>query len=221
MSDIEVFADEAVVEDAPRRLDRWMFVAALVLSLATLATAWATFESSRWGGLDKSSNSAATAARIASNDQSALANRQMLTDIFVFSDWFAAELRGDTELSAEIKSRFRGEFVPFFERWYGTATDIRSTVGTPFGSETYKLQAQLEAERLLEDAQAASDRAGEAASISEQFILTAVLYASVLFLAGISSKLPSKAVQHFMIGLSGVAFVVATGFMVALPTYPG
>jgi hypothetical protein len=62
----------------------------VLLSLATLATAWAAYQSPEWTGEQSLATSHATAARIAENRVSALANRQVRIDVATFIQWLDA-----------------------------------------------------------------------------------------------------------------------------------
>ncbi len=197
-------------------LHRWMFTAAIILSLTTLLSAWTGYEASRWGTAYSSATRASTVARVDSVTASDVANRQLTTDILLFSDWFQAEVEGNTRVADEIRAHFRQEFVPVFEAWLGTAAEGGLPAGTPFDSD-YELAADVEADRFREVATEASLEADRAGQTQDNYVLAALLHASVLFLAGISSKISGRRAQRLTVVLSGVAFVVAAFFTFSLP----
>ena len=217
MSDNE--GGQATVEadgPQPHILHRWMFAAAIILSLATLLSAWTGYEASRWGSTYSSASRAATVARLDAVTASDSANRQLTTDILLFSDWFHAEVEGNAPVADKIRAHFRSEFVPAFETWLATAPGGELPAGTPFDGG-YRLAAEAEAGRLRSDAADTSLAADRASQTSDDYVLAAVLYASVLFLAGISSKISGRKAQRLTVVLSGVAFVVALFFTFSLP----
>ncbi len=193
-----------------------MFVAAIILSLATLASAWTGYEASLWGSQVTKANRAATTARIRAVAASDLANRNLTTDILLFLDWFQAEAKGETALADEMREHFRSEFVPIFEEWLATSEDDQLPPTTPFDLD-YVLAADLESARLSEEAAAAAAEADRADEISGNYVRAAVLYASVLFLAGISSKIPGNKARRLTIVLSAAAFVAAVVFTLSQP----
>ena len=72
----------AGAEREPNRSDRRLeLLATLLLALATLGTAWAAYQSRQWTGEQSQAYSRATAARIAVNRESAVANRQVQIDV--------------------------------------------------------------------------------------------------------------------------------------------
>jgi len=64
-----------------RRLE---LVSTMLLAVATVATAWAAYQSREWTGEQAVATSHATAARIAANRSSALGNRQLQSDVATF-----------------------------------------------------------------------------------------------------------------------------------------
>jgi hypothetical protein len=63
---------------ADRRLE---LISTVLLALATVATAWAAYQSRQWTGVQSQGYSKATANRIAENRIAALANRQVQIDV--------------------------------------------------------------------------------------------------------------------------------------------
>lgn len=195
---------------------RWGFFAAIILSLATLLSAWTGYEASRWGSEYSKQGNAATVARIEAVNAAELANRQLTIDVLLFSDWLQAEAEGNAQVADVVRVHFRPEFLPVFDQWLATSKDGEIPVGTPFDLD-YRLAAEVEADRLREDAAQASLRADRARETSDNYVGAAVLYASVLFLAGISSKISGARAQRLTVVLSGVAFVFAVFFTFRLP----
>lgn len=64
-------------------------------------------------------------------------------------------------------------------------------------------------------------RAADAGEVSDRYVLTAVLFASVLFLAGIATKMPSVRGTRLAVGLSVGMIVLATATMFSLPINVG
>lgn len=203
----------------PDRERRWSLAAALVLSFATLCTTWCSFQASAWGSTYSTESRAGTKARIEAVKFSDQANRQISSDLQIFTMWFEAEFAGDAALAREITARFRPHFVPAFDAWLTepVGADGHLPDGTPFDRPEYVLPIQAEIDDAYDRAETATLLADEATAASGRYILNSVLYASVLFLAGIASKLPSRRVSHGVVVLAAVVLVAAVGLMVALP----
>ncbi len=100
-----------------RRLE---LAATVLLALAAVATAWASYQSSRWHGKQAQAQSASIAARVESSKAAAVANRQVQIDVALFTQWVDAYATGETELADFYRRRFRDEFEPAFEAWVAT-----------------------------------------------------------------------------------------------------
>ncbi len=198
------------------RSDWWDLAAAVILSLATVASAWSSYQAARWSGETTRANRAANAARVDATKQSDLASRQVAVDVTTFAIWLEATVRNDAALAEAIADRFRPELRTAFDAWRATG-DGPLAAGSPFDLDAYQLRANDEGDRLLALAETRADDADQANQNGDNFVLTAVLYASVLFFAGIASKLATTRAQHFAVALSGSMFVLATAVMATLP----
>ena len=81
----------------------------MLLALATVATAWAAYQSREWTGEQSQGYSHATAGRIAVNRLSALANRQVQVDVATFIQWVDAHESGRAALADFYCRRFSRE----------------------------------------------------------------------------------------------------------------
>jgi hypothetical protein len=190
----------------------------VLLALATVATAWAAYQSRQWTGEQSQGYSHATASRIAVNRSAALANRQVQIDVATFIAWVDAHQEHRTDLARFYRTRFRDEFKPAFAAWLAARPfEDPSAPRTPFATPEYRLQASAEAERLEARAAAASKVAAEANQRADNYMLAVVLFASSLFFAGISIKLGSVRVRAAVLGLGWVLFLGTAIWILTLP----
>ena len=96
---------------AERRLE---LLSTVLLTLATVATAWAAYQSRQWTGEQSQGYSHATATRIAVNRSAAVANRQVQIDVATFIQWVNAHEEHRSEVARFYRTRFRDEFKPAF-----------------------------------------------------------------------------------------------------------
>ena len=140
------------------RFDRhFELVATVLLAVAAVATAWASYQSARWHGEQARAQSASIAARVESTREANVANRQGQIDVALFTQRVDAYARRDR--AAVLRQRFR-QFKPAFDAW--VATRPRKNPGaplSPFAMPRYKLAANA-IDRLEVKAAAASLRAG-------------------------------------------------------------
>ena len=196
-------------------------VAAILLSIATVVTAWSAYQATRWSGVQAESYTTASASRTESVRASTLANRQILIDVSVFLDWLDASRLGEGELADDIEARMRDEFRPAFDAWIATAPPGSLPEGTPFTFPEYQLAAEADSQRLEAEAAARFEDGREANQTADDFVLAAVLFASVLFFSGLGGTFDSFRVQVFLLAMAGVMLVVGTIVVLSLPQNVG
>jgi hypothetical protein len=127
----------------------------------------------------------------------------------------------DTRLADFLEARFRPELQPAFEAWIASAPEGKIPSGSPFGMSEYRLAIYEQSERLVEEAEEHSAVARDANQTGDNFILTTVLFATVLFFAGVSSKFPTRVVRRSLLGIGAVVWTAAFLIMVSLPQNVG
>lgn len=107
--------------------------------------------------------------------------------------------------------------MPALEAWRTLERDVELAPGSPFDQPEYRFAASIEADRLTAVAEDASLRGTEAGETSDSCVLTAVLYASALFLAGIAAKIAQPRGARFAVILSVVMLALAVGLTLRPP----
>jgi hypothetical protein len=115
----------------------------------------------------------------------------------------------------------RKEFLPAFDAWHATAPAGSIPDGTPFELPEYQLAAEAESKRLENKAAALFEDGNESNEVSDDFVLAAVLFASVLFFSGLAGTFDSLRAQLFLLILGGVMLLVGTVIVVTLPQNVG
>ena len=196
-------------------------IAAIMLSIATVVTAWSAYQATRWSGDQAEDYTSASATRTESVRASTEANRQILIDVDTFLNWLDAEQSGDHALADDIHARMRREFLPAFNAWLATAPAGPIPDGTPFELPEYRLAAEERAKRLEAKAAALFEDGNESNEVGDDFVLAAVLFASVLFFSGLAGTFDSLRAQLFLLILGGVMLVIGTVIVVTLPQNVG
>jgi len=206
------------VTDEARRDHRLELAATLLLALAAIATAWATYQSSRWHGKQAEAQSASIAQRVESTRQANVANRQVQVDLALFTQWVDAYARGETELTDFYRKRFRAEFEPAFEAWVATKP-LRNPKAplSPFTMPQYKLAATAEAERLEQQAAVSAEDVKRNIQRADDYLLAVVLFAISLFFAALSTRLHTFGSRLTLLAMGYVLFF---GTAIWLATQP-
>ena len=208
-------------KETVRRDRRVELLAAIMLSIATVVTAWSAYQATRWSGDQSENYTQASATRTESVRSSTEANRQVLIDVDTFLNWLDARQSGDPDLADDIHARMREEFLPAFNAWLASAPAGSIPDGTPFELKEYRLAAEEEAKRLETKASALFEDGNESNQVSDDFVLAAVLFASVLFFSGLAGTFDSLRAQVFLLILGAVMLVIGTIIVITLPQNVG
>ena len=208
--------------DLPSRWDRWEplaeLIATVILAVATLATAWSGYQSARWGGEQSTKFSQAGALRTESVRASTTAGQISQVDIGLFTNWVNAFAVDNQILADFYVDRFRPEFAVAFEAWL--ATDPRNNPEapkSPFSMPEYTVSQAQEADRLEQESSKSFAEGGAANQTSDKYILNTVILASVLFLAGVQTRINSVPARMFIVILA--LLILAYG-LVNIVSYP-
>jgi hypothetical protein len=190
----------------------------VLLAIATVATAWSGYQSSRWSGVQTVNFSLSSATRIQASQATTLAGQQTSIDVSTFLAWSEAYAEDHDRLADFYFQRFRPEFKLAVEAWIASKPlKNPDAPPTPFAMPEYRLAATDEAERLTRKAEAATARAKVDNQRSDNYVLAVVLFASALFFAGISTKLDRFRYRTAIVGLGYVIFL---GTVIWLATFP-
>jgi hypothetical protein len=183
-------------------------IATVLLSVATVATAWSAYQANRWNGEQAKATSRGNAARIESTRAAGVANRQVQIDVSLFTQFIDAFAQEQTELADFYRARFREEFKPAFEAWAATKPRTNPEAPlTPFELPQYRLAANEEAEELEATADAFAAEARRNIQRSSNYVLGVVLFASALFFAGMSTKLATARLRVVLLALGCAVFL--------------
>ncbi len=198
--------------------DRVELVATLLLAVATVATAWSGYQSTRWNGEQAKAAGKANALRVESAKAAGLANTQTEIDVATFTQWVNAYSLDQTELADFYFKRFRTEFTPAVNAWVATRPLKNANApATPFAMPEYRLQARVTAERLEAQSAASTAKVLEYLQTASNYVLCVVLFASALFFAGISTKLTTPTLRIAMVSLGCVVFLLTAIWIATSP----
>jgi hypothetical protein len=117
------------------------------------------------------------------------ANQLTQVDVALFINYVNAYAAGDEELATFYYDRFRPEARPAVDAWLATQPRINPEAPPgPFQMPEYRVSLAEQAVQLEEQAAHLFERGKVANEYSDDYVLNAVLLASVLFLAGIAPR---------------------------------
>ena len=193
-------------------------LATILLAIAAVATAWSSYQSARWSGVQAIDFSKANAARVESTRASTEAGQETQVDVLTFTQWVNAYAGKDTRLADFYFERFRKEFKPAVNAWIATdPLHNPKAPPVPFAMPQYKLASQAESEQLLGEAEVGTAEARQSNQRSDNYVLAVVLFAAALFFAGISTKLSRPRQQVAILALGYLLFAGTTIWVLTFP----
>ena len=193
-------------------------VATVLLALATVATAWSGYQSTRWNGEQTKAAARANALRIDSAKAAGLANTQTEVDVASFTQWVNAYAQHQTQLTDFYFKRFREEFRPAVNAWIATRP-LKNPAAplTPFAMPEYNLAERAKAARLNAAAEVFAATARRNIQRASNYVLGVVLFASALFFAGMSTKLTTARLRIAMLAIGCAVFLLTALWIATSP----
>jgi ABC-type multidrug transport system fused ATPase/permease subunit len=205
------------VEPAKRK-QGFEIACAIVLSLATTASAWCAYQSKLWGGAQMARSNAAIRASREGAVNSLAAIQRRAFDASMFIAYMEARFEQNNAMETFLFQRFRPEMKPAVEAWL-ELDPLKNPAAppSPFPMAEYVQAETAEVARQAEIAANAMTATRQARSFSDDYVLMTVVFASVLFFGGIARAFDSRPLR---IVLASLAILLFLGTLIALTTMP-
>ncbi|MET0932708.1 MAG: hypothetical protein ABWX56_03275 [Mycetocola sp.] len=205
-------------DDRPSATDPLELLVTALLVIAAVATSWSSYQAARWHGEQAQATSRTNAIRIEAARASSLGEAETEVDVATFIAWADADQGGDPALAAFYLDRFRPEFAVAFDAWMATEPLANASAPkTPFAMPEYSVSSREKADQLDEEAEESAAEVRRDIQRASNYVLTVVLYAVVLFFAGISTKLASRRLRTVMLMTGVVVLTAAIGWVLTFP----
>jgi hypothetical protein len=195
----------------PSRFERVLEMAAVVLlSVTVVVTAWSGYQAAKWAG-DQ-------ALRVKSAQAATRAGQERIDDLLYFNGWLEAREAENQELATIYRRRFRPEFEPAFRAWIAQRPFSNpKAIPGPLYVPEYKSAETERAHELDERAEELYREGIEAKEHDDDYILSTVFFATVLFFASIALRLDWRPLRMIVLGLATAMLVGGAVFVLALP----
>ena len=173
------------------RTERWLeFLSVLLLSFATLATAWSGYQAALFSGEQSMRYAQSNGLRIHAQNGFTRAGQVRIEDLLIFNRWLDARDMGNKPLERIYRRRFRAHFLPAFNVWIAEHpfTD-RHARPSPLYERNYRIPENVRAAALDAEADGRYAEGTKAKDNDDKYILSTVFFAAVLFFSGISLRL--------------------------------
>jgi hypothetical protein len=198
---------------------RWFEPAsAILMALATLSTAWCSYQSSKWSG--QSAGFAAEAGRL--NQKAALlhleGNQVIGVQVKMFTEFIHAQMIGNDKLAHFYSDRFPPELRKAYDAWLMQKPFENPKADPhPFVPKLYEARFAQDARLANADAERNDAEAKRTGNVAAQYLSNTVLLAAVLFFAGTSAKFDRRYVRQSSFFFAVAAFLFAAVRMFMLP----
>ncbi len=207
-------------ERRERLLDSWT---ALLMGLAALLTAWASFQSAQWADAQTEALESAGDARTNAARLAAESGRTELVDAEVWLSWLSAYGANRDRVADFLEQRFSAQLQQAQADWLkgsklGLDGDpLTIPDGTPFALDSYTVPERTQEAEELAKAEALVDESVRASEVNSSFVVMVVPLALSLFFLGIATKLGRPKIQVAMIVVGLVLIVVSAVRIATLP----
>lgn len=193
-------------------------VTAVLMALATLSTAWCSYQSAAF----------TRRANRLMNDYNALERRAgVLTlqgmqsatiHIAMFMQVLGARQAGDEKLASFYVDRLPPDARQAYEAWIlQKPFENPQAASHPFVPELYQVRGTREAAEASEKAAHHLQESRNAGNVSGQYLANTVLFATVLFFASASGKFEQRRVRVVAFAFAASVFAFAIGRTLMLP----
>ncbi len=212
--------DETRLKPAPEpEKKRWVEpVTAIVMAMATLGTAWCSYESASW----------TRRANRLLNDYNALERQAGVLTLqgmqsatihtAMFMQLLAAKQAGNEALANFYLERFPPDVRKAYDAWIAQKPFENPKADPhPFVSKLYELRGAREAAEASKNANEKIDASRAAGNISGSYLANTVLFAAVLFFTNAASKFQQRRVRVVAFLFALAIFCFALERIVILP----
>ncbi|HWL49906.1 MAG TPA: hypothetical protein VNT92_08510, partial [Acidimicrobiia bacterium] len=201
---------------------RWMvrnfeLLSVVVMSLTAILTAWSGFQSAQWSAVQAGSYGDAANDQTESVRASNEARQATAIDLAVFLAWLDAQTSDDLATADFIYGGFPERLRVATDAWLAEDPfENPEAPASPFIMEEYVVPPADVAEELAQTAEEHTIAAQQATERANDYVLTTVLFATVLFFASISSKLTDSGNQWVMLSIAAIGLIAGVVVLVVL-----
>ena len=206
----------------PKKASRWALRlelwSTILLAVGTVMLAWCAYQSSLWNGVQTFRLSESNSAGRIAEDKLIMSHQDRMVHINLFMSYLEAKGEGNDELAAFYQQRFPNELKKAHDAWMTTdpLADL-SAPSHPFAMSEYESRLYKEAAQQSIIAKQKMDEAYHANKVSDSYVLCTVLFASVLFFAGVSTRFALYKIRLTLFIFGCIMFIIAIISMGHLP----
>jgi hypothetical protein len=181
-------------------------VSAILMAVASLSTAWCSYQSSSWSG-----TAADFAVRADRCERRAMAmqlqsNQYTSVESMLFMQFIEARLSGSAKLADFYLARFSPQLREAYDKWIQLHPLENPDVSHPFSPEFYKPRFAEEIQAMREKAGDLSAHGKAAGKAANRYLSLTVLLAIVLFSIATSGQFDRRLIRQSSLAFSAALF---------------
>src|SRR5436309_12250691 len=212
-SDLEVVRDHE-----PPRKGLVEPIVALLMALATLSTAWCSYQSAAWTRKSNRLMNEFNALERRAGLQTVQGMQQVTIHTAMFMQMLAAQQAGNEKLVNFYVERFPPDVRKAYDAWLAQKPfENPKAAPHPFVPKLYEVPGTREAAEANAKAANSLQEARNAGTVSGQYLANTVLFAAVLFFASASGKFEQRRVRVLAFAFAVAVFAFAVIRTTMLP----
>lgn len=209
MSDLEMTESTSSVEPKKPWFDP---VCAILMAVASLSTAWCSYQNSLWSGVSSEMATQADKLDRHASMQHLEAGQIQEEQMLLWTEAMDAMIDGDEELTHFYTQRFSDELKPAFDKWMALKPLENSAAPpNPFVDALYTPRFEKEIREERDEATRAEAESNSAGHHAANYLCNTVILAMVVFFAGTAGTFGQRRVRW-----SSLAFSLALFAFVAV-----
>ena len=201
----------------PHEKKKWVEpVAALLMALATLSTAWCSYHSAAWTRKSNRLMNEFNSLERRAGLQTMQGMQQATIHVAMFMELLAAQQAGNEKLANFYVERFPPDLRKAYDAWLAQKPFENPNADPhPFVPKLYEVRGTREAAEANAKAANSLKEARNAGNVSGQYLANTVLFATVLFFANASAKFEQRRVRvvAFLFAIAVFVFAVVRTLM--------
>jgi len=195
---------------------------AVILSLVALAAAWSGYSAAKWD--TRSSDLLGRSLELQTEAEGAREEALQIRtfDSVSFDAAFSAYVAHDHPAFELAIDRLRPGYRVAFDAWLAEKPLKNDDApADPTQMPQYEIPEQQKAEALAKETHATFEESRLAGNNSDKYVWLTVIFATVLFLVGISGHFPIRSARYGLIGVGCLLVVYCIVRLASLPFPPG
>lgn len=199
------------------RNDRHEIIVAILLSFATLASAWCSYQADYWDDMERVLVVESIVLDEDANKLLLESNQLKSAHLIVVSAFIDHYLKKDTLYCSYILAHADTILKPALEEWVKRRPKIVPEIPNPLQLSAYGNDPQSQFQEIKSASLVKKTESENANKVADRYLLLTVMLALVLFFSGISGTMNVRVAQILSLVISVIVLLVSIVVIVNLP----